>query len=285
MRRKIGMWMAVICILVVGISVTRMTNNFVTSKQAEMAADSDMRNMETSAETAAFSAMAAGQAETGMPDEAVPQETEAAGAEEAPRAAALSLGAAETKTEEQTDEAEEVPEAASEQQAADGSAQVFSNAASGESLKETVKSPLDPVVSEEDAGKAEEDLTASYGTDDFLRRFENAEVCSEKVWENVTADNTGAGSAAAEQERALWDYELNLVYRTIRSRLSEEKAEELKILELEWLKERDRYADRQAGKSAVINGVSADYTKALTVKTKERCYWLVSEYEEVLNEK
>lgn len=278
MRRRVGMWMAVICILVVGISVTKMTTSFIASNSAEMAAASDVRSL---TEAMAKMAPAAGvmQNETGAgkidsgPEEGnLPADPEPeAGA--VPRAAAFLA---------ETESSEKQENAAGEQVAAAESAQ-DAEAPEDSATAETVKSPLDPMVSKENTAETEEDLTASYGAEDFLKRFENAEICSLKFWENVTPDNVGAGSAAAEQERALWDHELNLVYRTIRSRMTEQEAEELKILELEWLKERDRYADKEAGKSAGINGISPEYSKALTVKTKERCYWLVSEYEEILN--
>lgn len=297
MGRRIGMWATVICILVVGISVTKLTSSFVTSNTAETAAASDMRSMtQETAAAAAGSVQSEAGAVPGDPGQAAgsaQRAAEAPVADAVPQAAAFSVNpaaadSAETgKTESRTAEksaSESAVEAEAEVIAEDtGTQNGTPDTAEDMAASETVKSPLDPVVTKENTAETEENLTAFYAAEDFLKRFENAETCSGKFWENVSADNVGAASAAAEQERALWDYELNLVYRTIRSRMTEQEAEELKILELEWLKERDRYADKEAGKTAGINGISPDYTKALTIKTKERCYWLVSQYEEVLS--
>ncbi|MBQ5805677.1 MAG: DUF1311 domain-containing protein, partial [Lachnospiraceae bacterium] len=85
--------------------------------------------------------------------------------------------------------------------------------------------------------------------------------------------------------RALWDYELNYVYQMIRERLEQEEMEALKVMEVEWIKERDLYAEKASAKSSMKNAQNQnpDYVRALAEKTKERCYWLVSEYEDVLN--
>ena len=56
-------------------------------------------------------------------------------------------------------------------------------------------------------------------------------------------------------------------------------------MEVEWIKERDLYAEKASAKSSMKNAQNQnpDYVRALAEKTKERCYWLVSEYEDVLN--
>ena len=154
-----------------------------------------------------------------------------------------------------------------------------------EAIQETVKSPLDPVVTKEMVITANEE-SVSYHAEDFFARFAQTEQSALQLWGNVTSDNHSAYLAAAEQERALWDHELNHVYQVIRERLSQEEMEELKLLEVEWIKERDLYAEKALAKSGIKNAQNQnpDYTRALAEKTKERCYWLVSEYEDVLNQ-
>lgn len=149
-----------------------------------------------------------------------------------------------------------------------------------------VKSPLDPVIETMTELTEAEEIVPVLTVSDFFKRFETTENSSVKLWENVSAENAAAYHAAAEQERVLWDYELNLIYSEIRNRISDKEAEELKRMEIDWLKERDLYAERAAAKAPVkiAQNQNLSYTRALTEKTKERCYWLASEYEDVLNQ-
>ena len=149
-----------------------------------------------------------------------------------------------------------------------------------------VKSPLDPVIETMTELTEDEEIVPVLTVSDFFKRFETTENSSVKLWENVSAENAAAYHAAAEQERVLWDYELNLIYSEIRNRISDKEAEELKRMEIDWLKDRDLYAERAAAKAPVkiAQNQNPSYTRALTEKTKERCYWLASEYEDVLNQ-
>lgn len=158
--------------------------------------------------------------------------------------------------------------------------------AKNEAAQKTVKSPLDPAIEDEAVITETEEEINVLTAEDFFVRFVSVEETIIKIWDKVTADNPAAYNAAAEQERVLWDYELNLIYGEIRSRMTEEEAEKLKHLELEWLKTRDQYAERTAAKTSLKNVQKQDpvYIRALAEKTKERCYWLAAEYEELLNQ-
>ena len=68
---------------------------------------------------------------------------------------------------------------------------------------------------------------------------------------SVKDENAISAYAAAEQLWTLWDQELNLVYGSIRARMTEKEAETLRIAELEWMKERDQAAARAAEASPV----------------------------------
>lgn len=321
MKRRFGMWMAMICILIVGISVTRMTREFVISQGVETAA--------------IVSVMDAGKPKSAVTDEGNaaagslmnPVKRILDGSENGQTAAPGAVEHAEgygsdpdTNTDRRgafeesaviseegiaTEETAAItiegyaqaaePASGAEQKSTSGAAVECApmadsvtdpaSALSGEEPQETVKSPLDPVVMTEEKSDESEKENVRYSAEDFFVRFETAESNAEKIWENISSDNIGAYYAAAEQERVLWDYELNLAYNIIRGRLSDEEAENLKILELEWIKERDLYAERAAAKSGKMSSQNqnSDYTRALADKTKERCYWLISEYEDLLN--
>lgn len=255
MKRRLIMWIVMVCILVVGVSVTRITEDFVVSNGVE--ASSILTAMDGPGNEAA--AFYAGEALAGGTAEINRTMTEAMATESLEDAVA--------------------------EEAAVGDVEQMEMAEAEESVRETVKSPLDPNVESGDTTEVEiyeEANRAEY----FIERFETVKTNSEKLWSNLTSDNAVAYYAAAEQERVLWDYELNLVYGAIRGKLSEDEAEELKHLELEWMKERDQYAEKMALKSPVMNAQNQNpvYTRALAEKTKERCYWLVEEYGDVLDE-
>ena len=254
MKRRFMMWMTIICILVVGGSITRVTRDFIVSQGLESADDVSVASTEH-IEAARFVPIEESVAET-FPE---------AFAEAEP------IAAAETVIEEYPQE----------------SIVKISpiDVANNQAIQETVKSPLDPVAVKNPVIEAKEEQVF-YQAKDFFERFAQAEQSALQVWENVSLDNRSAYLAAAEQERILWDHELSQLSQVICERLSKEEIEELKIQEMEWIKERDLYAEKAVVKSSMKNAQNQnpDYTRALTQKTKERCYWLVSEFEDVLNQ-
>lgn len=307
MKKRFGMLFVIICILCVGISVTRMTKDYVTShggstnslfseKKEEAAetvhlkgsltsvtklADADSETIEeientkpeTFVEPAAAEAVSAAENVPAYgPGMAAPIEIEFAQPEAAPAAHAESI------EEENVDIENPGVEMTIEETFADQNK-------NSEMTPHVVKSPLDPATDDLVPDGVNGTLEQLYDAEDFFERFENAELNSVKLWENTSSDNIAAYAAAAEQERVLWDYELNFIYGEIRKRMEPEEAEELKHLELDWIKERDHYAERMAQKVSGMNAQNQNptYTRALAEKTKERCYWLAFEYEEVLN--
>ena len=95
-------------------------------------------------------------------------------------------------------------------------------------------------------------------------------------------ENAISAYAAAEQLWTLWDQELNLVYGSIRARMTEKEAETLRIAELEWMKERDQAAARAAEASPVPQNQTLESRRAMAEETRVRCYELMEEYEEIL---
>ncbi len=354
MKRNFGMWMAIICILVVGVSVTKMTQDFVVSQGVDAAAivgvmdTTELSLTGTSmkqalenhiaipAEPAAGAAQAVQETVSAdTPAEAAPQEpaalTAGPGANHGPQDGAVWEYVAVTSEKAMAEEEVAVEEGAVADSEADAGAganlsgliaehgtnsdsedadsilssedaaqalskqeQISSTpksplepAEDGEhtAIQETVKSPLNPVVNEKQVNIVPEAAVIQYTAETFLERFVDIEESVEAIWQNVTTDNHTANLAAAEQERLIWDSELNFIYSTIRSKMTVSETENLKILEVEWLKERDLYAEKMAAKSPMKNAQTQNpaYVKALAQKTKERCYWLVSEYDEVLN--
>lgn len=280
MKRRFGMWMTIVCILVVGVSVTKTTREFVSSNGVEAAAITSVLDTSASMMSAATEKKAA----------AVPEKS-ALGQGADIAAASLSLTSSDAVAYDQGSDAEGVSEimAEVEYEAADAGENVSSmaravpDAMEDMAVAETVKSPLDPVVETEGPylDVIEDEIT--YYADDFRERFKTAESTADGFWNNAVFDNSNATQTAAEQEYVLWDYELNLIYSTIRERMSQNEADALKALELEWMKERDIYANKASVGNNSVSVKGPDYLKKMTERTKERCYWLLEQYENVLN--
>lgn len=260
MKRRLVMWIVIVCILIVGVSVTRITEDFVVSNGVE--ASSILIGVEEQEAASSYTGEALARGVAGGTRGVVTEDT---------------------KLEDTPKEGEGAVPSLVEDEVAVNAASTVEKAE--EAKEETVKSPLDPKVDSDsttEPGGSED----GYRSEDFVKRFENVEISSEKLWSNLSTENSVAYYAAAEQERVLWDYELNLIYGKIRKKLSEEEAEELKYLELDWMKERDQYAEKAAVKSPIMNAQNQNpvYTRALAEKTRERCYWLLDEYGDVLDQ-
>ena len=152
-------------------------------------------------------------------------------------------------------------------------------------VEETVKSPLDPAVpaeAVEASGQEAMEAKTVFTKDELDARLEKARELSWQYQGSVKDENAISAYAAAEQLWTLWDQELNLVYGSIRARMTEKEAETLRIAELEWMKERDQAAARAAEASPVPQNQTLESRRAMAEETRVRCYELMEEYEEIL---
>lgn len=323
MTRRNGMWITIICILVVGVSVTRMTRRLVSSAGADTAAITSVSENFAAAQQAA--PMEAPQAAASMKKQLTGQATtkeeprqqklseaessadlREALTEQAPFAAGGTAYASEDLTEEGISAAESYALSGRaltevyEETAADSASEVsdldggttggtqkteVSIAEAADEVPETVKSPLEPAAETNSPGasfRIAEERAVSYTADDLCERLSQTEEKAKQCRDGMVESNSVSVYAAAEQERILWDRELNIIYNAIRGSMTEAEAEELKYSELEWLKERDLAADKATAKSTLPQNQNPDAVRVLAEKTRERCYELVSDYEEVL---
>jgi len=277
MNRRNGMWLTVLCILAAGIFTTSVTSSFVReSTEAAMAAvtETEARGAQISVPREASVPEASLKALMDQADAGVRgkggKAPQAAGGKEpgnlAPGARAA-LGSPETAVEEA---AEAGIQAAAEADAA---------------VEETVKSPLDPAApaeAVEASGQEAMEAKTVFTKDELDARLEKARELSWQYQGSVKDENAISAYAAAEQLWTLWDQELNLVYGSIRARMTEKEAETLRIAELEWMKERDQAAARAAEASPVPQNQTLESRRAMAEETRVRCYELMEEYEEIL---
>lgn len=292
MDRQKGVWITIICILVIGVSLTKLTSDFVASGTLETVAAENFENPTEAADTT--------QALTEMASSVI----EGSGAPAAGRAGVSRSGerrASDGKAggdsnegtsalmeQVQGDAVEEETAAAGPEMA--GAPQAF--AAMPEAVPETVaasdtvKSPLEPAAGPgyyqpvpESAGASDE---SGYTAEEYKKRLDQTAAQIAQYREVPNDSSANFAYVASEYEWDLWDSELNTLYGIFRIRMTEEEAEKLKQEELEWLKERDVAADRAAAKTNSQNSRSTAYLEASARKTRERCYELLESYSEVL---
>ena len=280
MNRRNGMWLTVLCILAAGIFTTSVTSSFVRHRGRHGGRDGNRGPRGTdicaqgSIRTGSFPKGSDGPGRCRRPGKGgkAPQ---AAGGKEpgnlAPGARAA-LGSPETAVEE-----------AEQEEAAEAGIQAAAEADAA--VEETVKSPLDPAVpaeAVEASGQEAMEAKTVFTKDELDARLEKARELSWQYQGSVKDENAISAYAAAEQLWTLWDQELNLVYGSIRARMTEKEAETLRIAELEWMKERDQAAARAAEASPVPQNQTLESRRAMAEETRVRCYELMEEYEEIL---
>lgn len=149
---------------------------------------------------------------------------------------------------------------------------------SGDSSQDTVKSPLESGTAETET-EDKRPVTKA----DFEERFAAAEETAAQYGTSQGTDDSLA-FANAENIRALWDKELNLVYSAIRAKMTQDEAENLKQEELSWMRARDKAAERaaaQAGQTGQFEK-STGWARTSGEKTRSRCYELLELYGDVL---
>ena len=276
MNRRNGMWLTVLCILAAGIFTTSVTSSFVReSTEAAMAAvtETEARGAQISVPREASVPEASLKALMDQADAGVRgkggKAPQAAGGKEPGN---LAPGSPETAVEE-----------AEQEEAAEAGIQAAAEADAA--VEETVKSPLDPAVpaeAVEASGQEAMEAKTVFTKDELDARLEKARELSWQYQGSVKDENAISAYAAAEQLWTLWDQELNLVYGSIRARMTEKEAETLRIAELEWMKERDQAAARAAEASPVPQNQTLESRRAMAEETRVRCYELMEEYEEIL---
>ena len=271
--RYIRMWAVILCILAAGIFTTRMTRQFVGAEgEAEMAALAlgeqalsastygDQIQPEKAVEPEAETDRAVFKADAGEAN----AENEAAGAVNAENA---EPGAADTEKSDTE---------------ASGQAEIGDQVLSA--YKETVKSPLepDPGVEGKQAMFSDNSTESQlYGFEELENGLSEAEKQAEQGKNKESETNPDLLYAMSERERLIWDRELSKIAGSITGRMTPEEADDFQYQELEWLKERER-AGAQAAEERKVSGHSQGVSGTIARMTRERCYYLLEEYEELL---
>ena len=125
---------------------------------------------------------------------------------------------------------------------------------------------------------SEEKKTAA----DFKRRLEEIDRQIEDQRARNETYTTYDMWTMAENERKLWDGELNNIYSTVKDHLPSDQVEALVKDERAWIVERDAKASEDAGKYEGGTLESVEYSASLAASTRARAYELVETYGDYL---
>ena len=273
---------AIIGILVIGFSVTRMTRNFV-SEEGRLATGGMPPPVSESSPAEAYA------------EEAVP-EVLSYGEAEGNRAVGLSAfsegagaggfsGPDEAREAQPSDfsgeapaDVQEIAIIVSEESASEDRAEVK------KAKSETVKSPLETAAS--GAVPGEQTFYESISIEELRERLSQASEQAARYRERTgetAPDRNVSLHLSAEYEKELWNHELDLICSCIRARPPGAVSEKLRQEELEWLRQRDLAADRAAAEKKSQSAMETAWAEAAAGMTKERCYSLLTDYEELFS--
>lgn len=118
-------------------------------------------------------------------------------------------------------------------------------------------------------------------TNGYLNRLNELDARLEKE-QGTSADTTNSMKAAAEQERKLWETELNRILDALEELLPEEEKQALFKAQKEWMRERESIAVESSKKKSGSTLEEVEYNVSLADTTRSRAYELAEQYASVL---
>ncbi|BCN31221.1 lysozyme inhibitor LprI family protein [Anaeromicropila herbilytica] len=99
---------------------------------------------------------------------------------------------------------------------------------------------------------------------------------TKNLWKN--SDTTLDMKKTADKEYSLWDQELNKIYSAVRNNMSASEKDQIKTVQLKWIKEKESKAKIASNKYKGGTMESVAYSMELGKLTKDRVYDLVNIY-------
>lgn len=308
-------WLVILCILVVGVLVTRYTNSVISSRESkqEMAglpgAGNSAGDKAEEAEAPQASATGAPETTAGAPAPAMAAAKESrtqprtagkqdmdgaqteAGATSADAAAPAEAAAAadEAAPAAETLAAETAAEPAAGPGAGPGAAaRAVTEAGPGPGAgpgaaadQQPASMPASPL---EGVGGRPEYIALAPDTD-YRQRLVDLDNQIEKLRKEDKDSSAYSLKASAESELRLWEGEMNTIYNALLDELDDEGAASLAAEQQEWMKGREARAVENNAKNGAGNLEGVGVTAALTALTRSRAYDLVDRYEELVQTK
>lgn len=313
MNRNKGIFSVILGILVCGILITSFTASLLKKQERDLASAPDPAyGIEEAAQARFYGGGDLSQDGAGSQEETKAKEAQLPEEEDPGEEAQMDLGPGEAETEENTsgrtagsadseaEESETETDGGSQPQAVSSRMTDQAPAAAAFSLEEVPgtdagqaesQSVEESIAADDEAGPGvmlsegvagTEEGTGKKTAADFRRRLEEIDGQIEDQRSRSDAYTTYDMWAMAENERKLWDGELNNIYTTIKDHIPADQVEALVKDERAWIVERDAKAAADAGKYEGGTLESVEYTASLASSTRERAYKLVEIYGEYL---
>ncbi len=286
MKRNRGIAAVILGILICGILFTSFTVRLVNRQGEQQAWDKDGAYIQAAGgeQESAYAAAAAPRAAAAGGEDALPEQETETEDEEQNRTEEADSSPEDGRAEDGGESFEKETEKENEEQSSGEAAAFMARAAApaSESASLEADEKAGPgVMLEEDVGGtvlSEDRKTA----EDFRRRLEEIDSQISEQRARNEASTTYDMWTLAENERKLWDSELNNIYGNIRSHIPEDRMEALVKEERAWIVSRDAKAAEDAEKYAGGTLESVEYAASLAASTRERAYELVETYGEYL---
>ncbi|MBS6955517.1 MAG: DUF1311 domain-containing protein [Enterocloster asparagiformis] len=293
-------WLVILCILVVGVLVTKYTNSVISSRESkqEMAGVPETVNnaggkadeaaagqaegtraggggtSETTAQAAAPAMAAAGESRD-QSGRALPQEESVQADAQATSAEAEAAAAPQEAA--PASEIAEAETAAGPGAGPGARARTGPGAGPGAAEGESSSMPASPL---EGANGQAEYTTLSPDTD-YRQRLVDLDNQIQKLREEDKDSSAYSLKAAAESELKLWEGEMNIIYNALLDALDQDGAASLAAEQQEWMRNREARAVENNAKNNAGSLEGVGVTASLTALTRSRAYDLVDRYEEL----
>lgn len=304
MNKNRGIWITLVCIVVIGAGVTFATSRYIGRNGMDMAAAGSPQTSYDSQTTSVYQEQEKLAAARGAMTGAAPDQggenrglkgadpTEAERKEEAVMAAPAAGNA---------DPAKQNDEAAAPEALADGAPAMMRSAP----MQDTAEGGAGAGGAPGSAAPSSEVLTASGGSetqapvisplgpagdsypeedaaDYYADHLNEIDTQIQKMRTEASDSTTYSMKNLAEKELQMWNLEMNSIYGIIVKALDTEKAGELEKSQQAWLKSRDTKAEETARKYSGGSLEGVEYTASLAESTRQRAYDLVAEYGDVM---
>lgn len=119
------------------------------------------------------------------------------------------------------------------------------------------------------------------------RVMQDLQDLDEQIAKSHTGDQdttTNSMKAAAENERKLWDAQLDKFLDKLEQKLPSEEKEQLFLAQREWMRDRENTAVTVSQKQSGGALQELEYNLSIKATTRTRAYELAKQYEEILSE-
>lgn len=173
------------------------------------------------------------------------------------------------------------PDMAALAEAGAGSAETAAAAPRAAAAGEAAESTAAAAAAKKDAAKTVEHLTS----DEYLARFQDLDDEIAAHAKDTDTSSNYSVKARTENERKLWETELDRVVDDLSSRMSDGDREALILAQRDWYRTREATATERSSKQSGSALAELEYNSSIVASTRDRTFELVQTYKDILDVK